>query len=137
MRVRRPILSLSFTLLCIVGSASAQASHVDFSAGAGFSEPAGRGGNNVDTGWNLDFRGGYKPIALDLDFNYNRWNLNGRALARLRRTKRIQHDMVSKFLAFPAWFAALALVSLRNGWTRAVSPQSDLDYSRTHQHLVL
>jgi opacity protein-like surface antigen len=66
-------------------SASAQSSHVDFSAGGGFSEPIGRAGNNVDTGWNFDFRGGYKPsshLALDLDFNYNRWNLNSAALSR-------------------------------------------------------
>lgn len=36
-------------------------------------------------GWNIDARGGYRPsahLALDLDFNYNRWNLNGAALAR-------------------------------------------------------
>ncbi len=60
-------------------------SHVEVGAGAGFSEPFGRAGNNVDTGWNLDFRGGYKPsrnVAIDLDFNYNRWNLNSAALAR-------------------------------------------------------
>lgn len=85
MYVSRILLGLSFTIFCIAGTANAQWSHVDFSAGGGFSEPTGRAGNNVDTGWNLDFRGGYKPtrhLALDLDWNYNRWNLNGRALAR-------------------------------------------------------
>jgi hypothetical protein len=52
-------------------------------------------GNNVDTGWNFDIRGGYRTaaqggadlsapgVALDLDFNYNRWNLNTAALSRL------------------------------------------------------
>lgn len=79
------------SILCVAvcvfgfGSAFAQRSHIDASGGAGFSEPQGRAGNDLDTGWNLDFRGGYKPIqslALDLDFNYNRWNLNGPALAR-------------------------------------------------------
>ena len=85
MHVGRIFLGLSFTFLFIAGTANAQWSHVDFSAGAGFSEPEGHGANNVDTGWNVDFRGGYKPtrhLALDLDWNYNRWNLNGRALAR-------------------------------------------------------
>jgi len=35
------------------------------------------------TGWNLDFRGGYKRFRfshLILDFNYNRWNLNNAVL---------------------------------------------------------
>lgn len=85
MHVSRTLWALSFTLFCIAGTAKAQWSHVDFSAGGDFSEPAGRAGTNVDTGWNIDFRGGYKPtrhLALDLDWNYNRWNLNGRALAR-------------------------------------------------------
>ena len=85
MEVSRRLPALLFTIFCMIGIAGAQASPVDFSAGAGFSEPLGHGGNNVDTGWNVDFRGGYKPnphLALDLDFNYNRWNLNGRALAR-------------------------------------------------------
>lgn len=62
-----------------------RASHVDVSFGAGFSEPQGGAGRDLDTGWNVDVRGGYKPtphLALDLDFNYNRWNLNGPALAR-------------------------------------------------------
>jgi opacity protein-like surface antigen len=66
-------------------AAHAQWSHIDFSAGGGFSEPEGRAGNNLNTGWNVDFRGGYKParnLALDLDFNYNRWNLNNAALGR-------------------------------------------------------
>jgi opacity protein-like surface antigen len=60
-------------------------SRIDFSAGGGFSEPLGRAGNNLDRGWNFDVRGGYRPsshVALDLDFNFNHWNLNGAALAR-------------------------------------------------------
>ncbi len=72
-------------LLSMMGTASAQWSHIDFSAGGGFSEPEGRAGNNLNTGWNLDFRGGYKPsphLALDLDWNYNHFNLNNAALAR-------------------------------------------------------
>jgi hypothetical protein len=76
-------------LFCLAGLAAAQEnagwSHVDGSAGGGFTAPEGRAGNNLNMGWNLDFRGGYKPspnLALDLDFNYNRWNLNGTALSR-------------------------------------------------------
>ena len=83
-------LSLAALLLLSVPGmlqiAQAQGSHIDFSAGGGFSEPQARAGNNLNTGWNLDFRGGYKPsphFALDLDFNYNPWNLNKTALARV------------------------------------------------------
>jgi opacity protein-like surface antigen len=60
-------------------------SKIDLGVGAGFTEPFGRAGDNVNTGWNFDVRGGYRPsrnLALDLDFNYNRWNLNSAALAR-------------------------------------------------------
>jgi len=73
--------------LCLtgLGTAIAQSSRIDASGGGGFSVPEGRAGNNLNTGWNLDFRGGYRAtehLALDLDFNYNRWNLNAAALAR-------------------------------------------------------
>ena len=72
-------------LFLLVGNLEAQDSHFELGAGAGFSTPLGRMGNDVNTGWNLDVRGGYKPsphLALDLDFNYNRWNLDSAALAR-------------------------------------------------------
>jgi opacity protein-like surface antigen len=74
---------------CTLGTALAQEthnfSHIDASVGAGFTEPAGHSGKNMNTGWNFDVRGGYRAtenVALDLDFNYNRWNLNNAALAR-------------------------------------------------------
>jgi len=77
----------------MLGTAFAQASHFELGAGGGFSEPQRRMGNNVDTGWNFDIRGGYRThgspdspspqLAFDLDFNYNRWNLNATALQRL------------------------------------------------------
>src|SRR5437762_12972298 len=74
---------------CALGTALAQEthnfSHIDASVGAGFTEPAGHGGKNMNTGWNFDVRGGYRVtenIALDLDFNYNRWTLIYAALAR-------------------------------------------------------
>jgi len=85
MCVARILFGLGFAVLCTAGSAYAQWSHVAFSAGGGFSEPIGPAGNNVNNGWNLDFRGAYKPsphLGLDLDFNYNRWHLNNAALAR-------------------------------------------------------
>lgn len=71
--------------LFVFSNAYGQSSRVDVSFGAGFSVPEGNTGNDLDTAWNIDARGGYKPIpqlALDLDFNYNRWNLNGPTLAR-------------------------------------------------------
>jgi opacity protein-like surface antigen len=84
---------LSLAAITLLGTANAQYSRtendrwsrIDFSAGGGFSEPLGRAGNNLDRGWNFDVRGGYRPsshVALDLDFNFNHWNLNGAALAR-------------------------------------------------------
>jgi opacity protein-like surface antigen len=51
----------------------------------GFSVPTDRAGDNLNTGWNLDLRGGYNVsahLATDLDFSYNYWNLNSAALAR-------------------------------------------------------
>lgn len=89
--MRATFLGLFLGLLgvCTLGTANAQESnnysHIDLGVGGGFTEPTGRAGNNVNTGWNIDIRGGYRAssnLALDLDFNYNRWNLNGAALAR-------------------------------------------------------
>jgi Outer membrane protein beta-barrel domain len=84
--IRYLIAGLIFAVPLLGLAQENQWSHVGFSAGAGFSAPQGRAGSNVNTGWNLDFRGGYRPsshLALDLDWNYNRWNLNGAALARV------------------------------------------------------
>lgn len=82
--------SYSFVLvmLCVAGSfTSAQVlSHVNFSAGAGFSVPQYQAGDALDTGWNVNFRGGVNvspQLAADLDFTYNRSNLNAATLARL------------------------------------------------------
>ncbi len=88
--MRIKLFALLFGLgTCALGTALAQEtdnfSHIDASVGAGFTEPAGHGGKNMNTGWNFDVRGGYRAtenVALDLDFNYNRWNLNSAALAR-------------------------------------------------------
>lgn len=93
MTVIRSLLLLGLAAITVLGTANAQWSHdendqwshIEIGAGGGFTEPVGRAGNNLDTGWNFDIRGGYRPlrhVALDLDFNYNRWNLNSAALAR-------------------------------------------------------
>ncbi len=92
MSVIRTFTFFCCAVLATLGTANAQWSHIDFAAGGGFSTPQARMGNNVNTGWNFDIRGGYKShadsdrpsaqVALDLDFNYNRWNLNSAALAR-------------------------------------------------------
>jgi opacity protein-like surface antigen len=77
-----------FLLICLVsftGGAAAQWRSFNFSAGAGFTVPAETTSNSVDTGWNVDFRGGVnatRQLALDLDFNYNRADLNNAALLR-------------------------------------------------------
>ena len=66
-------------------AASAQNwNRLDFSAGAGFSTPTDAAGRNLNTGWNLDFRGGYnvnRHFAADLDVGYSYWDLNSAALA--------------------------------------------------------
>ena len=85
MRITRLWVASVVFVLLVMGAATAQSSRIDFSAGGGFSEPEGRAGNNLNTGWNVDFRGGFKPsphLALDLDWNYNHFNLNNAALAR-------------------------------------------------------
>ena len=71
--------------ICMLQAANAQFSHIDASVGGGFSEQESRAGSNLNTGWNVDVRGGYKTrpsLAIDLDFNYNKWNLNSATLAR-------------------------------------------------------
>ena len=85
MFIRRTPLSLLYALVLFVPLANAQLDRVNFSAGAGFAVPTATAGNNLDTGWNLGFRGGInvtRQLALDLDFSYNRWDLNEHGLAR-------------------------------------------------------
>lgn len=85
MQLPRFALVLPLILFALAASSVAQWSRVNFSAGAGFTVPAESASNRVDTGWNLDFRGGYnatRHLALDLDFNYNYADLNHAALLR-------------------------------------------------------
>ena len=58
---------------------------LNISAGAGFSSPVQSAGNSLNTGWNLDFRGGYnagRHLDADLDFNYSHFGLTSAALKR-------------------------------------------------------
>ena len=58
---------------------------LNFSGGAGFSVPIEGAGRDLNTGWNLGFRGGYNLSshwAADLEFGYSHWGLNSAALAR-------------------------------------------------------
>jgi len=52
--------------------------HANFSAGGGFTVPTAEGSSNLNTGWNIDFRGGLNVthnFLADLDFTYNQWGL--------------------------------------------------------------
>jgi opacity protein-like surface antigen len=56
----------------------------NFGAGAGVSFPTQSASANLETGWNLDFRGGVnvsQNFLADLDFTYNHWGLTRTALA--------------------------------------------------------
>jgi opacity protein-like surface antigen len=71
--------------LSLSGAALSQDySRFNLSAGAGFSSPTQGSADRLDTGWNINFRGGYninQHLAADLDFAYDRWDLNSTALA--------------------------------------------------------
>jgi opacity protein-like surface antigen len=59
--------------------------HFNFGGGAGFTVPADRAGNSLNTGYNLNLRGGWNVssfVAADLDFTYNHSGLNDATLAR-------------------------------------------------------
>jgi hypothetical protein len=80
MKFRFRILFTPVATLSLTGTALSQDdSRFNLSAGAGFSSPTQGSADRLDTGWNINFRGGYKinpRLAADLDFVYNRWNLN-------------------------------------------------------------
>jgi len=83
-RLARWIFCTIFSNLLWLSVAQAQ-QRINFSAGGGFTVPTGRLGNSLDTGWNIDLRGGYNfspQFAADLDFTYTRSDLNNAALAR-------------------------------------------------------
>jgi hypothetical protein len=78
------VICILSTILLFIGSGMAQiADRFNFSGGAGVALPIASAGRNLNTGFNLDFRGGYNlnsHISADLDFGYNYWNLNSAAL---------------------------------------------------------
>jgi hypothetical protein len=78
-------ISVLIATIFLATTAGAQSQRWELGAGAGFNFSTGRAGNDLNTGGDIGIRAGYKParqVALDLDFNYNRWNLNNAALAR-------------------------------------------------------
>ena len=84
MKVHLATLSVCTVLLFSFGSAQVL-DRFNFGTGVGFTVPTGNAGNNLNTGWNIDLRGGANVshnFAADLDFTYNYSNLNHAALAR-------------------------------------------------------
>jgi len=60
--------------------------HVNFSAGGGFTVPTDRAAERVNTGWNVNFRGGVSipnQLLADLDFTYVVHRLNDATLTEL------------------------------------------------------
>jgi hypothetical protein len=58
--------------------------HANISVGGGFTVPTSDASANLNTGYNLDFRGGLnitRNFLADLDFTYNQWGLTRSALA--------------------------------------------------------
>jgi len=58
-------------------------SKVAFNVGAGVNVPVGTGSDFLTPGWTFNAGGGFKPdrhLSLGLDFNYDHWKLNSRAL---------------------------------------------------------
>ena len=57
-----------------------------FAVGAGFTEPIGTAGRNLDIGWNAQLAGGYNfnsHFGAMLDFNYNSMGINSTTLSNL------------------------------------------------------
>jgi hypothetical protein len=80
---RRALIVFFFCLL--ITPTFAQDDHrFNVSGGAGFTSPTSDASGSLDTGWNVDFRGGYnvtRNFLADLDFTYNHMDLNRTALA--------------------------------------------------------
>lgn len=67
MKKSRRIMAMLFSVLLLLGGEllAQTTEHLNFSGGAGFSVPTDGAGRNLNTGWNLGFRGGYtlSPIG--------------------------------------------------------------------------
>jgi opacity protein-like surface antigen len=76
---------LAAALSCICSAQVTE--HFNFGGGAGFTVPTGRVGRSLDTGWNINLRGGVNvshQLAADLDFTYSHSDLNSVTLARFK-----------------------------------------------------
>lgn len=86
--MRTPVFYIAITLFITFSlfPLDAQDYHrFNISAGAGVSVPTSDASANLNTGWNMNVRGGVnvtESFLADLDFTYNRWNLSALALAR-------------------------------------------------------
>jgi hypothetical protein len=86
MQVARLFRGILVASVCLVVTASfgQDRHHFNFSAGAGVSLPTADASANLNTGWNLDVRGGFnvsRSFLADLDFSYDHWGLTNAALA--------------------------------------------------------
>lgn len=75
---------IPFVLFLVTPLMAQDNHHFNVSAGAGFSSPVADASGNLNTGWNVAFRGGVNVspnLLADLDFTYNRWDLTNAALA--------------------------------------------------------
>jgi Outer membrane protein beta-barrel domain len=67
-----------FCILLLSSLGLAQTQRFNIGVGGGFTMPTGRAGDSLNTGWNLNVRGGYNfspQFAADLDFTYNHSDL--------------------------------------------------------------
>jgi hypothetical protein len=87
-KMRTSVLYIASVFLLMVSLSPLQAQEYhrfNFGAGAGVSVPTSDASANLNTGWNINVRGGVnvtQSFLADLDFTYNRWDLNAAALAR-------------------------------------------------------
>jgi len=79
------IATLALLLISFSSFALAQMpEHLNFSAGAGFTVPMERAADSLNTGWNINFRGGAtvnQHLLADLDFTYTNSRFNDATLA--------------------------------------------------------
>ena len=78
-------IAITFVIFFLLPVEAQEYHRFNISAGAGVSVPTSDASANLNTGWNMNFRGGInvtQSFLADLDFTYNRWDLSDLALAR-------------------------------------------------------
>jgi opacity protein-like surface antigen len=83
-RVGTIVTFLAFISLCVSTSAQ-DFTHLTLRIGGGFTNPIYHAGSSLNTGFNVDARGGLNlnsMLGADLDFNYSRMNFNDATLAK-------------------------------------------------------